>query len=70
MAFMFLRKTICMDFGSAVLAENATDRRDYYLCEHKIIMLLLSHVLGRFDLALPWHHTRPVAGFPAARPAR
>lgn len=46
MAFMFLRKTICMDFDSHFGPEIPSDRPNYYLCGYKFIVLLLLHVFS------------------------
>jgi hypothetical protein len=49
MAFMFLRKTICMDFDSFFWAKIADVTGFCYLCGYKFFVLLLSHVFGDFQ---------------------
>lgn len=70
MAFMFLRKTIWMDFDSDFPPENLAVRRNYYLCGYKFIVLFLLHVFGGPDL----NHKRRGAAIPsrfsAEQPAR
>jgi hypothetical protein len=49
MAFMFLRKTICVDFDSSFWAKIAGETSFCYLCGYKFFVLLLSHVFRDFD---------------------
>lgn len=49
MAFMFLRKTICVDFDRAFCAEIPANINLCYLYGYKFIVLLLPHAFEDFD---------------------